>query len=231
MTGLSFISVNDVSFSYRVKQGFFRHRLSSALRNISFDVNKGETLGILGNNGSGKSTLLRVIAGIYSVDSGSVFRRTDHVSLVSLNMGMDPELSGRSNAIFGSMLQGAKRADAIAMLGDIKAFSELGEAFDDPIKTYSSGMVSRLAFAVAYYSKSDVMLLDEILSVGDPSFRDKAYLAMSQKIAAATTVLVSHDLSEVERLCDRVLLLEDGQIVAEGQPPEVISNFRQRRRA
>lgn len=220
------LSVRGVDLSYRVKKGLFVTQSTPALRNISFDVYEGETLGIIGGNGSGKSTLLKVMAGVYLADSGKVVSNALSISLVSLSLGFDPEVSGISNAIFGCMLMGSKRASAINRLDKIKEFSQLGDAFHDPIKTYSAGMIARLAFSVAHFSESSIILIDEVLSVGDAEFRAKASEAMVKKIANSTTVLVSHELSQITTLCDRVLLLDRGQLVAEGEPSNVISIYK-----
>jgi len=196
------------------------------LENVTFSVAPGETLGIVGRNGSGKSTLLKILAGILKPDSGSVTSRADKISLMALQLGFDNLLSGRDNAVFGGMLLGFSRQEVEAKLDQIQSFSGLGRAFYAPVKSYSSGMSSRLKFAVAINLAPDIMLLDEVLAVGDMSFRKKAAAAMHSKINSdQTTILVTHNPGEVQKLCDRAILLERGKIMAEGHPDEVIDQY------
>ena len=221
------ISLQDVSLTYKVRKSLFSSFGVPALHDISFEVIAGETLGIIGRNGCGKSTILRVLAGIFEPDRGSVISTAESVSLMTLSLGLDPVLSGKENAIFGGMLLGFPLAEVRNRLEDIRAFSGLGDAFEQPVKSYSSGMVSRLSFAVAINMSPAVMLLDEILSVGDEEFRAKAYSAMTSKIQSdQTTVFVSHSAAEIERLCSRVILLEAGRIVDIGPPAPIIAEYR-----
>lgn len=221
------ISVNDISLTYRLRKSLFRSVEVNALSGVSFDVYKGETLGIIGRNGSGKSTLLRVLAGIYQADSGSLTTQTNSITLMTLSLGFDPTLTGRANAIFGGMLLGFSRREVVDELERIRDFSGLTDAFEIPVKSYSSGMLSRLAFSVAINLAPDIMLLDEVLSVGDEEFRDRAYEAMLDKIRSTqTTILVSHSAEEIEKLCDRVLLLDEGVLVACGNASQVLSEYR-----
>lgn len=204
------ISVNNVSVTYRQRSGLFKPAKSfEALSNVSFDLYCGETLGIVGRNGIGKTTLLKVLAGIIRPDKGKIINhRNASVSLLALQAGFDSELSGYDNAVLGGMLLGYSRKDVEAKLDEIAAFSELGAFMDQPIKTYSSGMRSRLGFSVALYASPDVLLLDEVLSVGDREFKKKAEAAITEKIRSdQTVVLVSHSESQVERLCDRTVRL------------------------
>lgn len=225
----SAITVSDLSLTYRVRRSLFGYDRVPALKGISFHLERGEALGIIGRNGSGKSTLLRALAGIYTPDAGSVVPHVRSIALMTLSLGFDPVLTGRKNAIFGAMLLGASRSDAEASLEGIKEFSGLGGAFDSPVKSYSSGMLSRLAFSVAINLSPDVMLLDEVLAVGDEEFRDKAYSAMTGKIQSdQTTVLVSHSAEEIQRLCTRAILLEAGEIVDVGEPSVIVEKYRQR---
>lgn len=220
------IALRDAELNYRIKLGWFRSKCISALTAVSLDVFPGETLGIIGRNGSGKSSLLRVIAGIYSIDSGTISSDAGSIALMTLNLGLDGELSGRDNAVFGAMLLGSSYSEAIGMLDEVLDFSELGSAFENPVKTYSSGMYARLAFSISISSSPDVLLVDEVLSVGDERFRDKAYSAIRQKISSdQTTIFVSHNRSEVISLCDRAVLLHDGRIVASGEPLSVCDAY------
>jgi lipopolysaccharide transport system ATP-binding protein len=221
------IDVQNLGLTYRVRRSLFTSTKVLALSNLSFEVRKGETLGVLGRNGAGKSTLLRVLAGIFTPDQGAITVNAQSISLMTLQLGFDPALSGRENAIFGGMLLGFSRREVEQRIEEIRDFSGLLDAFNEPVKSYSSGMVSRLSFSVAINLSPDVMLLDEVLAVGDEEFRDKAYNAMLDKISSdQTTVLVSHSMPELERLCDRAILLDKGQLIHQGDPIEVIEKYR-----
>lgn len=221
------IAVSDLSLTYRVRQGFFRSEAKRALSKVSFEVHAGETLGVVGRNGSGKSTLLRMLAGIYPPDSGTINTYADSIALMTLMLGFDPVLSGRDNALFGGMLLGFDRSVVLDQLEAIREFSGLGDDFDKQVGGYSSGMVARLSFSVAINLSPDVMLVDEVLAVGDESFRKRAYQAMTEKITSRqTTVFVSHSAIEVERLCDRVILLERGEIIDIGDAADMIREYR-----
>lgn len=227
MSAAKLIELQDISLTYRLRKTLFASLEVPALRNISFAVWPGETLGIIGRNGCGKSTLLRVMAGIFQPDTGSVVKTVDSISLMTLSLGLDPVLSGRQNAIFGGMLLGFSRKEVEERMPEIRAFSGLEEAFDQPVKSYSSGMVSRLSFSVAINMSPDVMLLDEILSVGDEEFRTRAHRAMMGKIQSdQTTVFVSHSAAEIEQLCNRVILMDGGRILDIGDPVPMIAEYR-----
>ena len=165
MDGSSLVELENASVIYKRRLSFFRTESFPALSDISFNINKGETLGIIGGNGSGKSTLLKVLAGIYQIDSGRIIRNSEHASLLSLALGFDPELSGRDNAIIGGMFLGARKKDVLASLDKIISFSELEDHIDDPLKTYSTGMYARLGFSVAIMMEAELMLIDEVLGL------------------------------------------------------------------
>lgn len=221
------ISVRGLALTYKVRRALFSPTYVSALIDVNFDVYRGETLGVMGRNGSGKSTLLRTLAGIYQPDAGRVVSKAKTVALMTLSLGFDPVMSGRDNAIFGGMLLGFDRVYVEAQLEHIKAFSGIGEAFEAPVRTYSSGMLSRLSFAVAMNVSPDVMLLDELLAVGDESFRAKAYSAMREKISSEqTTILVSHNVDEILAMCDRVILLDRGHVLGDGKPRDMVEQYR-----
>ena len=221
------MQLEGVSLTHRTREGFFRFSKVSALRDVSFDLRHGETLGVIGRNGSGKTTLLRVLGGVFVPDQGRIISDVRSVALMTLTLGFDPALTGRSNALFGGMLLGFSREQVLEHMEEIQEFSGLGGAFDAPVKSYSKGMSARLSFSVAIKMSPDVLLLDEVLSVGDESFRQKAYQAMRNKIQSdQTTVLVSHSASEIERLCDRAILLEAGEVLAEGSPAQVLTEYR-----
>jgi len=223
------ISLHDVSISYKRSGNVFRHRrYYEALKSVTFDIFQGETLGILGRNGSGKSTLLRVISGIIRPDKGKIINRGVSVSLLALQAGFDPNLSGRDNAILGGMLQGYSRKEVESRLGEIQEYSELGDFFDEPVRTYSTGMRARLGFSISTMVIPDVLLIDEVLSVGDVEFRKKAERTMISKIQSQQTViLVTHSLHQISHLCDRVVLLENGTSICSDNIQDAISYYKQ----
>lgn len=227
MSVKNLLQVDRVSLSYRLRRGLFRHEKKPALQDVSFEVRTGETLGVVGRNGSGKSTLLRVLAGIYPPDVGTISTEAQSVALMTLMLGFDPVLTGRDNALFGGMLLGFTKEQVLDQIGSIRSFSGLGEDFDKPVGGYSSGMVARLSFSVAVNLEPDIMLIDEVLAVGDESFRKKAHQVMSHKITSGqTTVFVSHSASEIERLCDRVILLDRGRVLDCGDPKSMLTEYR-----
>ena len=224
------ISLQDVAVRYRRSGGIFRRSACfEVLKSVYLDIYPGETLGILGRNGAGKSTLLRIISGVIRPDSGKVINRGVSVSLLALQAGFDPNLSGRDNAIFTGMLQGYSRRHVETHLDEILAYSELGDFFDEPVRTYSTGMRARLGFSITTIISPDVLLVDEVLGVGDKHFREKAERTMAAKIhSQQTVVLVSHSHHQIARLCDRVVLIEQGVSFATGAPQEVLSLYEKR---
>ena len=220
------MELHKVSVRYKSRRSFFRHDYFTALDEVSFAIKKGETLGVIGPNGCGKSTLLRVLADIYGVDGGEVKWFCRQVSLLSLSLGFDVELSGRDNAIISGMLLGSRKRDVLAKLDEIIEFSELQEYIDKPIKTYSSGMRARLGFSVAIKMHSELLLIDEVLGVGDGKFKRKATNAMVDKISSEqTVVLVSHSMGQIKKLCDRVLWLDAGKVRMFGAADKVVSEY------
>lgn len=194
---------------------------------INLTVSAGECVALVGRNGSGKSTLLRVMAKIFAPTSGSVsWAPGVAVSLLTLGLGFRPDLSGRDNAFLSCLLMGLSRKEAKEALSDIEAFCELGQFFDEPVNKYSAGMRARLGFGTALMNRSQVVLIDETLSVGDAFFREKARIALEQEFNEhRAVVLVSHAEQQVERLCDRAILLEQGEITAEGHPGAVLAAY------
>ena len=222
------LCLSDVELSYRKRRMIIRSAYNQVLRGINLNLYAGETLGLIGGNGSGKSTLLRVIAGIYSVDRGTIERRCKTVSLLSLNLGFDEGLSGRNNAIISGMLLGADRETVLKSLEEIIEFAELGPAIDDPLRTYSTGMRARLGFSVALKMHTELLLIDEVLGVGDVRFQAKAQHAMVDKITSnQSVVLVSHSLEQVKRLCTRAAWIHDGVVEEDGEPEEVCETYRE----
>ena len=198
-----------------------------ALESVDLELLHGEKLGVIGGNGAGKSTLLRVLAGALIPDRGSVRRDHGSIQLLALNLGFVPYLSGRENAILGALLQGLDRRTANRRLEAIRDFADLGAFFDQPISTYSSGMTSRLGFAVAMQLEPDVLLIDETLSVGDAEFRKKSSDALRERFGGDhTVVLVSHSDATIEALCDRAIWLENGRTVMIGAADEVLAAYR-----
>lgn len=200
-----------------------------AIKGISFEVPKGEILGIIGKNGSGKSTLLRTLAGIFSADEGTVDMHGYNVSLLSIGVGFQKELSGRENIYLSGMLLGFKEEEIKKKAEEIIEFSELGDFIDMPVNTYSSGMHSKLAFSITAILETDIMLVDEVLSVGDEKFKKKSYAKMQSLISNKdrTVVIVSHSLGSLEQLCTSVLWLHEGEIKMMGEPKEVIARYRE----
>jgi len=220
------MELRNVSVRYKSRRSFFRHDYFTALDDVSFTIRKGETLGIIGTNGCGKSTLLRILANIYSVDVGEVTWNCRQVSLLSLSLGFDGELTGRDNAVISGMLLGGRQKEVLDKLDEIIEFSELGEFIDKPIKTYSSGMRARLGFSVALKMQSELLLIDEVMSVGDGKFKNKAEAAMIGKISSnQTVVLVSHSTGQIRKLCDRVLWLDHGKVEMIGTPGDVLRAY------
>lgn len=197
-----------------------------ALKNISFEAYRGEMLGIIGLNGSGKSTLLKVLAGTTPPNYGSVEVHGKLFSMIELSAGMNPELSGRENCKLLGAVMGFTPHEILEHIPAIEDFCELGEWFDRPIRTYSSGMMARLGFGVAVNVNADILLVDEVLAVGDIPFQRKSFDRMEKvRNSNKTIVYVSHSVRQVERLCDRVLLLNGGEVVATGNPTEVVSIY------
>jgi lipopolysaccharide transport system ATP-binding protein len=216
------ISVHEVGICYRRAHGFFKGAKSDfwALQKVSFSVHQGETIGVLGRNGAGKSTLMRVLAGIIAPDRGRLeMRRGLRSNLLSIGVGSHSTLSGRENAILNGMMLGASKEKMVGSLERIREFSELGRFFEEPIYSYSSGMAARLGFATALEVDPDVMLIDEMLSVGDSSFRQKSAQALKDRLKnGKTAVLVSHDSATITDLCNRVVWIENGVSISEGEP-------------
>jgi lipopolysaccharide transport system ATP-binding protein len=227
------LSLRDVSVSYSLRSGFFKWIRSFPLQDVSFDLHRGETVGILGRNGAGKSTLLRLIAGIIEPDKGKVVVNEGvRISLLSLGVGFVPHLSGRENAILNGILLGLRLSEIKARMDAIIEFSGLGEQIDRPLRTYSSGMRARLGFTVAIQTDPDILLIDEIFGVGDEDFRMKSNAEIKRLLRSdKTVVLVSHQLPAIKELCDRVVWIEDGGIRDSGDTNSVVGRYVQGMRA
>ncbi|MEP5766284.1 MAG: ABC transporter ATP-binding protein [Halieaceae bacterium] len=220
------LQLDNIGMAYKRRAGFMRYETSWALRKLSFEVHSGESLGIIGRNGAGKSSLLRLLAGISKPSEGSITTRSSFVALLSLNLGFIPNLSGRQNVRISGMLYGLDRAHIEELLPAIVEYSELKQAIDHPVATYSAGMKARLGFATATVVEPDILLIDEILGVGDLSFRKKSSATMRNRLKSdKTAIFVSHNMNEVRALCDRVIWLEHGALHMSGSPDEVISAY------
>ena len=232
------IEVKDLKITYKcvkslsMRKSLFHLRKSKlevyeALKGISFEVKKGEIMGIVGKNGSGKSTLLRAIAGIFSADSGSIELETDSVSLLSIGVGFQKKLSGRENIILSGMLLGFSEQEVRDKMDEIIKFANLGKFIDMPVKTYSSGMYSKLAFSITAVLETDIMLIDEVLSVGDAKFKKKSYKKMQELIMDEnrTVVIVSHSTETLEKLCTSLLWLHEGEIKMQGDTKTVLDAY------
>lgn len=196
------------------------------LRNISFAVHAGEALGIIGQNGAGKSTLLKIITGTLGATEGGVWASGRVAAILELGMGFDPDLTGRQNSEHVAGLMGFSRAEISALLPQIEAFAEVGTYFDEPVRTYSSGMQMRVAFSLATASRPDVLIVDEALAVGDAYFVHKCFKRIREFRDQGTTLLiVSHDRSAVLALCDRAVMIDRGRMVADGAPQEVLDFY------
>ncbi len=197
-----------------------------ALQDITLTVGKGEFFGIVGRNGSGKSTLMKCLAGIYSVDEGEMWMRGRMAPFIELGVGFNPDLTARDNVLLNAVMLGLTPAEADARYDAIIAFAELREFEDLKLKNYSSGMQVRLAFAVMVHVDADLLLIDEVLAVGDASFQQKCFDVLHQaKRDGRTILLVTHDMDQVQRFCDRAMLLERGRLVEIGRPREVARRY------
>jgi lipopolysaccharide transport system ATP-binding protein len=225
--GPPIVSLRNVGVSYWMRRGILSRRRHWALHNVSFDLHRGESLGVVGRNGVGKSTLLRLLAGVMLPDKGTLVRSVERVTLLTLRLGFLEYLSGRENIALGGLFLGLSRREIEARADAIIAFSELGEAIDAPVVTYSSGMKARLGLALALEVEPDVLLVDEVTGVGDQAFRKKSFAAMQERIRSrsSTVVFVSHNANHVRRLCNRAVWIEDGVTRMEGPTPAVLDAY------
>ncbi|WP_314291360.1 ABC transporter ATP-binding protein [Leptotrichia massiliensis] len=226
----SFKIYKDKGYTLKERILFFKSRnayvKNNILRGISFDIEKGDILGIVGKNGSGKSTLLKLITKIIYPDSGSIKINGKVSSLIELGAGFHPDMTGRENIYINASIYGLTKKEIDSKLDTIIKFSELEEFIDSPIRTYSSGMYMRLAFSVAINVEAEILLIDEILSVGDANFQAKCFRKMQElKDSGITIVIVSHDLHTMEKLCNKVIWIESGKIKRSGIPNEVLKEY------
>ena len=229
------IEVKNLKIRYKsfkklsIKSSIFKFKKNEVevfevVKGISFSVPKGQILGIVGKNGSGKSTLLRALAGVFSADEGEINIFDNSISLLALGVGFHKKLSGRENILLAGMLFGFTDDEVREKMDEIIAFADLGEFIDKPVSTYSSGMYSKLSFAITAILETDIMLVDEVLSVGDTKFKRKSYKKMKELISNEdrTVVIVSHNSSTIRTLCDSILWLHEGRIVMQGPTEEVL---------
>ncbi len=233
------ITVKDLHVTYRgLKKTSIRAswtklnkriELYHALKGVSFEVEKGKILGIIGKNGAGKSTMLRSIAGIFSPDKGSINLHGNTISLLSIGVGFNKKLTGYENIYLSGMLLGFSEDEIKAKEKDIIDFADIGDFIYKPVKTYSSGMYSKLAFAITAILETDIMLIDEVLSVGDAKFKEKSYNKMKELISDEnrTVLIVSHSLETIRNLCNEVLWLNEGELMAIGPADEILPKYQE----
>lgn len=232
------IEVKNVSISYRIlnnisiRSSLFHHKnrneVFEAVKDVSFEVERGGILGIIGKNGSGKSTLLKSIAGVFAPNSGKIDIHGNSVSLMALGVGFKSQLTGRTNIILSGLLLGFSKKEIQAKMNEIIDFAELGDFIDKPVRTYSSGMNSKLAFAITAMLETDIMLVDEVLSVGDERFKKKSLAKMKELISDKdrTVIIVSHSIETLKEFCEKVMWMHDGKIKEIGDPEEVLEKYR-----
>lgn len=229
------IEVRNLHIRYKclrnmsIRRSLFKLRKNKAdvfeaVKGISFDVKKGEIVGLVGKNGSGKSTTLRAIAGIFSPDEGTIENYTDSLALLSIGVGFQTRLTGRENIYLSGMLLGYPKDKITEKMDEIISFAEIGKFIDMPVRTYSSGMFSKLAFSITAILEPKIMLVDEVLSVGDAKFRKKSGAKMQELIKdeSRTVILVSHNSDTIRKFCDRVIWLHEGDIKMIGPTDEVM---------
>ncbi len=230
------ITVKNLVIKYRdikkfsLRKDLFKAKKATtftAVNDVSFEIPKGQIVGICGKNGSGKSTLLRAIAGIFSADSGTIDLHHNSVSLLSIGVGFQRKLTGYDNIFLSGMLLGFNEEQIKEKLVDIIEFSELGEFIYKPVASYSSGMYSKLAFSITAILETDIILIDEVLSVGDVHFKEKSYNKMKELIndETRTVIIVSHSSKTLIDLCDRVIWLHEGKIIDDGKPDEIMPKY------
>lgn len=224
---IDYKDLSHMSLAKSLKKGEVkRSNIVRAVNDVSFSVKQGEILGIVGRNGSGKTTLLRSIAGIFQPDEGTINTYKNRVSLMAIGIGFNVNNTGRENILKSGMLLGCKLDYVKEHMEEIIEFSELGDFIDRPVRTYSSGMYSKLSFSVTAILDTDIMLVDEVLSVGDEHFRKKSFKKMKELMLSDRTVLiVSHATNTLEQFCNRVLWINDGQFKMIGSTTEVLAEY------
>ena len=236
------IEVKNVSMKFRMSDepinslkeifttalsGKLKYNEFLALDDVSFDLEKGKTLGLIGRNGAGKSTTLKLISGILKPTTGNIIVRGNIVPMLELGAGFDLELTGRENIYLNGAILGYSKEYLESKFNEIVEFAEIGEFIDMPIRNYSSGMMARLAFSIASVVQPEILIVDEILAVGDVAFQEKSYNRMKELMSGGATVLfVSHDLDKIEEMCDQVIWLDKGKVVMNGKTRKVCEAYR-----
>jgi lipopolysaccharide transport system ATP-binding protein len=221
--------LEDVSVRYRLGGGRLRGRTYEALSRISIEIHRGDRVGLVGHNGAGKSTLLRLLAGILVPDEGSIRLNCASSQLLSLSLGFVPYLSGRENVRLSGLLQGLGARQIRERMEAIKEFSELGDFFEEELRTYSAGMQSRLGFALAVQFSPELLLIDEVLAVGDADFQEKSRAALADKLHSGTTVVIaSHSEASILSLCNKAIWIERGKLQAVGRPQDIFDEYNRR---
>jgi len=205
-------------------QRYYREKW--VLNDVTFEISQGECVGLIGRNGAGKTTLLQILCGITRPTRGLFYVGGRIAPILALGSAFDGLLTGRENARIGAAILGLSRRDVDACIEDIKAFADIGEAFEEPMRTYSSGMVARVAFAICVFVKADILIVDEALSVGDETFQKKCEAYIADFAKRGTSLIVSHSLEFICDLCTRVIWLEGGVVKAQGDPAEVVAAYR-----
>ena len=222
------MEIQNLTLEYPVPRKYRKENFEpSGSRDISLSVRKGEVLGIIGHNGSGKSTLLKLMAGVFPPDTGSIAIRGSVSLLAGVGVGFHKDLTGRENAYLYGALMGRTQKQIDNLIDEIQQFAELKHHFDRPLRTYSSGMKSRLGISVATAFNPDLLLIDEVLGVGDASFREKSKKRVRKMIEkSGAVVIVSHSLGLLTEICDRIIVLEDGKIIFNGNPNEGVEHYK-----
>jgi ABC-2 type transport system ATP-binding protein len=232
------VKVDNVSREYRkYYQRTFKEFLTDrhaknfnsifwALKDVSFEVSEGSTLGLIGRNGSGKSTLLKIISGVLTPSSGQVIRPVSTAALLELGAGFQPEMTGRENIYLNSSILGRSKKDTSQVIDNIIDFSGISDFIDTPVKFYSSGMYARLGFAIAIHTDPELLLVDEILAVGDAPFQKKCLDKIKEmQNEGRTIILVTHDSGTVQTFCDSAVLLDHGKLISQGDPLKVVNTY------
>jgi ABC-2 type transport system ATP-binding protein/lipopolysaccharide transport system ATP-binding protein len=226
MTDVAALTADGLSLTFRNRLGLFSRRQTTVLQDISFSITRGETFGVVGGNGAGKSTLLRVLAGIYQPTRGRLSSSVSSIALLNLQLGFDDNLGARDNVVLSGMLMGMSRRRMRELTPEILDYAELGDSAELPVRSYSTGMRARLGFAISKFSRPDVILLDEVLSVGDGHFREKAEATMREMLQGnQTVVFVSHDSRRIREMCSRACWLKDGRVQMLGPVHEVMDAY------
>ncbi len=220
------MSLQKVSVRYKKYRTLKRAQYHQVLTDLDLDIYPGDSIGVIGRNGAGKSTLLRLLAGVIDPDGGVIDRNQSTAALLTLQLGFDQQLDGRTNILLSGMLMGCRREVLEEKMADIIEFSGLGDAIREPVKHYSAGMKARLGFSIALMIDPDILLIDEVLGVGDETFREKSAAILKAKMASDhTVILVSHNTHTVRNLCNKVLWIEDGKARMAGETHQVVDHY------